>query len=95
MTERQLYIKKMRAKLDEWKADISKLQAKADGASAEMQLKFKQEIKHLKQQREETAEKLEALQKAGDSAWDDLKAGLEKSWRSLDKAVTSAWSRFK
>ena len=95
MTERQLYIDKMKAKLDEWNADISKLQAKADGASANMQLKFRQEVEHLKQQRAEAAEKLAALQKASDSAWDDLKAGLEKSWHSLDKAISSAWSRFK
>ncbi len=95
MTERQLYIDKMKAKLDEWNAEINKLQAKADGASAELQLKFKQDIKHLKEQRKQIAEKLQAVQKASDSAWDDLKAGLEKSWHSLDKAISSAWSRFK
>ncbi|MDD2557771.1 MAG: coiled coil domain-containing protein [Desulfuromonadaceae bacterium] len=94
MDKRQIYIDKMKAKLDEWNADISKLQAKADGASANMQLKFRQEVEHLKQQRAEAAEKLAALQKASDSAWEDLKVGLENSWHELGKSVTSAWSKF-
>ncbi len=95
MTDRELYIQKIKAKFDEWNADIDKLQAKAEGANAEMRLKLREEVKHLKQQREEATKRLAALQKASGSAWDDIKDGLENSWKALDKAVASAWSRFK
>lgn len=95
MTDRQLYIRKIQAKLDEWNADIDKLQAKADGANAEMHLRLRQEVEHLKQQREKVTKQLAALQKASGSAWDDVKDGLENSWNALDNAMASAWSRFK
>ncbi len=95
MNDREVYIDKMKAKLDEWNADINKLQAKANGAEADMKQKYDQEIQHLKEQREEAADKLAELQKAGDGAWKDLKSGMEDAWNSLGKSVDSAFSRFK
>ena len=58
MSDRTAYIKKMKAKLDEWNADIAKLEAKADGAEADMKIKYNEKIDALKEQREEAAAKL-------------------------------------
>ncbi len=95
MTDRKVYIEKMKAKLDIWDADISRLEARAKVAKADMELKYSNEIKRLKKQRKEAAEKLSELQTAGDGAWGDLKAGVESAWDSLGIAVSSAISRFR
>lgn len=92
MSDRDLYIKKMKAKLDEWNADIAKLEAKADGAEADMKIKYNEKITVLKGQREEAAAKLMELRNASEDAWEEIKAGLENAWDSLDKAVKSALS---
>jgi hypothetical protein len=39
--------------------------------------------------------KLTELQKAGDDVWEDLKAGIDSSWNSLNNAFKSATSRLK
>ena len=95
MESRDAYVKKMQAKLDEWNADIAKLEAKAQGAKADAQAGYNQQIENLKSKREEAAGKLKEMQSAGDDAWEDLKAGIEMAWDSLGSAVTSAFSRFK
>ena len=47
MNEKALYQQKKQAQLDEWKADIAKLKAKAEGASAETQLAMNEQLKGL------------------------------------------------
>ena len=95
MSNRDAYIKKMKAKLDEWNADIAIIEAKAESAGADMKIKYHQKIDELKQQRQEATTKLVELQNSSDEAWGDIKAGLEKAWDSFGNAVNSALSRFK
>jgi hypothetical protein len=38
MNEKELYQQKKQAQLDEWKAEVDKLKAKASGASADAQM---------------------------------------------------------
>ena len=95
MSNREAYVKKMKAKLDEWDADIAKIEAKAEYAEANMKIKYNEKIDELKQQRKEATSKLHELQSAGDEAWEDIKTGLDSAWDSLGKAVSSALSRFK
>jgi DNA repair ATPase RecN len=95
MSNRDAYIKKMKAKLDEWSADIAKIEAKAKSAQADMEIQYNQKIDELKQQREKATAQLDELQNSGDEAWEDIKAGLDNAWESLGNAVNSALSRFK
>jgi uncharacterized coiled-coil DUF342 family protein len=95
MSNRDAYIKKMKAKLDEWNADIAKIEAKAESAQADMEIQYNQKIDELKQQREKATAQLDELQNSRDEAWEDIKAGLDNAWESLGNAVNSALSRFK
>ena len=95
MSDRDAYIQKMKAKLDEWTADIAKLEAKADGAEADMKIKYNEKIDALKEQREEAAAKLMEVRNASEEAWEDIKVGLENAWDSMGNAVKSALSKFK
>ena len=95
MSSRDAYIQKMKAKLDEWNADIAQLEAKADGAEADMKMKYNEKIDALKKQREEAAAKLVELRNASEDAWEDIKVGLESAWDSLGSAMKSALSKFK
>jgi flagellar biosynthesis chaperone FliJ len=95
VNDKELYQQKMQARLDEWKADVDKLKAKASGASADVQLDMNQQIKVLERNIEEGKAKLSELAEAGEDAWESIKDGVESAWDSLKSAATDAASKFK
>jgi DNA-binding transcriptional regulator GbsR (MarR family) len=95
MSEKDLYQQKMKAQLDEWKADVDKLRAKASGASADAKLKLDQQVKDLEARIEEGKAKLAELADASEEAWDSVKEGIESAWGSLKSAVKDAAAKFK
>ena len=95
MSKKEAYEKKLKSQLDEWNAEIAKLKAKADAAEADAQLEYHKQIEELRTLQNKAKGKLNELKEAGDSAWEDLTAGIDSAWDSLSNAVKSARSRFK
>lgn len=95
MSMKEAYQKKMKAQLDVWSAEIDRLKAQAAKMEADAEIKVQREIDDLRAKRDAAAEKLARLERAGDDAWEDLKAGVEGAWDSLARAVKSASARFK
>lgn len=94
MSTRDEYVRKMQAKLEEWNAEIDVLTAKASDVSADIRSEFNQQIELLKAKQAAARQKIEEMQKSGESAWEDLKSGLELAWVAIGEAVDSAKSRF-
>lgn len=94
MTDKQTYEKKLEAKLHEWQADIDKLKAKAEGASADAQASYKEELSDLRSKRDAVHSKLNEVKDASGDAWSDVKSGADAAWDSMSSAMKSAWSRF-
>jgi hypothetical protein len=95
MSSRDEYVRKMQAKLEEWNADIDKLAARADEVSAELQSEYAEQIAALKAKQSAARQKIEEVQKSGESAWQDLKAGADLVWTVIGESIDSAKSRFK
>jgi hypothetical protein len=95
MSDKELYLQKMRAHLDEWKADVDILKAKASRTSADAQLKMNKQIEMLESKIEEGKTKLSELSSASEDAWESLKEGVESAWDSLRSAVSDAAAKFK
>jgi uncharacterized coiled-coil DUF342 family protein len=95
MTDKDAYVQKLHAKLDEWNAEIDKLKAKADNAEAEFRIEYEKEIENLRKRRKEAEIKLTEVRQAGEGAWEDLKSGVQNAWDSMEKALKSAQSRLK
>jgi uncharacterized coiled-coil DUF342 family protein len=91
---RDAYVAKMKAKLDEWNAEIAKLEAKAKQKEADARKDFEEQIEELKAKRSKANEQLEQMSSAGESAWNDLKAGVEQAADVLGDALNAARSRF-
>jgi uncharacterized coiled-coil DUF342 family protein len=95
MTEnREAYIQKLKAKIDEWNADIDKLMAKARQAKAGKEVEYREQIETLRAKRSELEKKLTELQQAGESTWHDLKKGVETSWEALKEGYAAVKGRF-
>jgi chromosome segregation ATPase len=87
------YVQKLDAQLDKWKADIDKLKAEADSAGAEMRGEYRKQIDRLQKKRKEAEERIAEVRQAGAGAWEDLKAGVQRSRDSMDDALKTARSR--
>jgi uncharacterized coiled-coil DUF342 family protein len=95
MSMKEAYEQKLQAQLDEWRAEIDKLKAKADGADADAQIEFYKTIDELRSMQKAATHKIAELKDAGDDVWEDLKAGIDSTWDSLGDALNSATSRYK
>jgi uncharacterized coiled-coil DUF342 family protein len=95
MKNKEAYVQKLHAKIDEWNADIDKLKAKADQLEADSRIEYEKQIEALKNKRNEIEKKLSELSRSGEGALEDLKAGIDLSWESMNEAIKSAAARFR
>lgn len=95
MSDKELYRQKMQAYLDEWKAELEKLKARASRADAETRMKMKDDIAELEKRLEAGRAKLSELEKAGGEAWESVREGMDAAWKSLKTGFSDAASRFR
>jgi len=95
MANREEYQGKMEAQLSEWGADIDKLKARADQASADTKQGYYDQIETLHTKQASMQAKLQELKTSSDDAWEDLKEGLEHSWNQVKDSFNHAAARFK
>ena len=95
MTNKEAYLKKAQAKLDEWNADLDKMKAKLSAADADAKIKLDESIKELEVQRNEMKRKLDEIERAGEDAWEDMRDGMESAWHRVTTSIKDAVNRFK
>ena len=94
MTKSDINIEKLNSQLDEWKAEIDKLGAKALQASDEAELSYMRDEKNLKVSYAEAELKLNEMRNAQERASSDIMDGVTNAWRDLGNAVSKAAKRF-
>lgn len=94
MEQKDAYVQKQEARLNEWSAEIDKLKAKAQGASADAKIEYEKQLDRLRTQRQTLQERLQDIRKAGKDAWSDLKAGAESAANEMKTALDSARQKF-
>ena len=92
---KEAYLEKLKAKLDEWNAEIDKLKAKAAQSKADAKIEIEKRVGDLETQRQAVENKIQQLVQASGPAWEDLKGGVQSAWNKLDEAVRSATEKFK
>lgn len=95
MNDQSLHTQKLQAQLDEWKADIDKLKARAKGASVDAQIDMHKRVDALDARVTEAGAKLEELAAAGADAWDGLKKNMEHTWAGLKTSMQDAAEKLK
>lgn len=94
-TKRKAYEEKFEAQLKEWNAQIALLKAKAESAKADAKIEYHTTIETMQHKRDLAKAKLQELKTAGDGAWENLKAGAEKTWGEVKTAFHDAVSKLK
>ena len=93
--KRDVYVTKMKTKLDRWNGKIDKLEIKAGQLGTDAKTGLQNQIDGLKAKQAEVKDKIDDLRSASEDAWKDLRAGVDSSWKALSKAGHSAIASFK
>jgi hypothetical protein len=83
MGTRDQYVKTMKAQLDEWNAEIDKLEARSRKLEAKAQVEYEAQIEALKDKREEARRQLDEIRNAADDSWERLKNEAEGLWKNM------------
>ena len=94
MTKRDEYVAKMKSQLDDLNAQLDKLAAKSEGAKKDIQAKYKQEMADLRAQSSQASAKLDELKNAGEDAWENMVAEVDKIGDALKHSYNYFKSQF-
>ena len=95
MEDKKSYLHKMADQLKQWDTKIDELKAKAVKVKTESRAELLSQIDVLRAKKKSVQDKLKQLQESGDGAWDEIKAGLERSWTEFKGAFSKASEKFK
>jgi hypothetical protein len=95
MASKQAYQQKLEAQLKEWDAKLDVLSARAQKATADARISYENELGALKARRAAAHESLQELGRRGESAWEDMKGGVEKAWDDMRQAIEKVADRLK
>ena len=94
MMNRDEYVQKLKAQLDEWNAEAKKWEQKAKDAQAGMKAEYEKQLAQLNSQRDQALYQMKLLQNASQDAWQDMTKGAEQAWKSMHEAFERARSHF-
>jgi chromosome segregation ATPase len=95
MTTRDEAVKKMKAKLDEWNAQMDELEKEGKDVSAELKTKYDAQLKEVRKHSDAVKAKIEKLMASGEGAWEDAKGEAEHAWEAFVHSVNYFKSHFK
>lgn len=87
MDDRTAFVEKLEAKLEQWSADIDKMQAQAKEAGADARMKLQDEVDGLRELQKDAQARLDRLKQEPTAAWKDLKSDAERAWERMGKAI--------
>jgi hypothetical protein len=95
MSERNAYEEKFAAQLKVWEAEVQKLQAQADKASADVKADYYRRIDELKTHLDEAQKRYQQMVEANTTAWEEFRAQSDAAWQDLADGINAAWNRFR
>jgi hypothetical protein len=95
MTKKDEYLSMMEAHIKKWDAEVDKLRAKGEQMSAEARVKYAEQIKAMRANRDAAYKKLHEMRAANESAWQHMQSGIDTAWDSMKNALDKASSQFK
>jgi len=94
MMNRDEYVQKLKAQLDEWNAEARKWEQKAQEAQSHMKAEYEKQLAALNARRDEVLYQMKLMQSASQDAWQDMMKGADQAWKSMQEAFDRARSHF-
>jgi len=87
MATRDEYVKKMKARLDEWNDEIEKLETKLAEASEETRNRLEPLMSKARESRDRVVTKLAELKQAGEASFESSRDEVEHVWKTFKQSV--------
>ena len=95
MGDKDIYIERLSAQLEQWKAEIFELEVKAENASEEVKSHCDEALDALKDYYESTEASVETWIESADDTWDVLEEKAEQKMEFAAAAMKSAITHIK
>ena len=95
MSKKDEYFAMMEGQIKKWDAEVDKLKAKGDQLNAEARIKYAEQLKAMRANRDAAYKKLQEVRTANESAWQHMQTGMDTAWASMKNALDKASSQFK
>ena len=95
MSKKDEYFAMMESQIRKWDAEVDKLKARSDLMSAEARIKYAEQLKAMRANRDAANKKLQEMRTASEAAWQHMQAGMDAAWTSMKNALEKASSQFK
>jgi predicted nucleic acid-binding Zn-ribbon protein len=92
---RDEFVAKMKQQLDEFNRRLDVLEKRGAEYNREVRERYEMRMGDLRRRRNDMAQRLEEINRAGDKAWEDLKSGATSAWNALQDGLKEALSKFK
>ncbi len=86
MNQKEAYIEKAKARLDEFGAEIDRLEAEAAKKKAQGSAEYHQRLADLKGHQKKLGERVEQLKDASGDAWGEIVAGADRVTDEMKKS---------
>ena len=87
MTNKDKFVAKIKAQLDELTAEVHELESKVENAGADVRDKSRQAIEALHEKRVMAEMKLEEIRHEGEDSWEELKDEAERAWVAFKASI--------
>ncbi len=83
MAKRDEYVERVKKRLDEWNADIRRLEDAYEKAETGARLRLEAQIQSLRRHREEAQNQVRRIEDAAEEAWHEIARGAEEAWKLI------------
>ena len=95
MDNRDDYVEKMKAQLDQWNNQVAAWEAATRGATAEAKMELEKQVGIMKSRADDLVFRMELLKGASADAWQEIARGADEARKTMQDAFEKARFRFK
>lgn len=94
MSKRDIFVEKLKGQLDEWNAEVDRLEAKASKIDAQSRARYRAYLQEIAGNIQRMEKQLATIKNSSADAWQELKAGAESAWKDFEQSVKRARDEF-
>ena len=95
MTNRDEYVEKMKAQLDQWERQTVMWEAAAREATSEAKMELEKQVGIMKSRADDLVYRMELMKGASADAWQEIARGAEEACKAMQDAFEKARFHFR
>lgn len=95
MNNRDEYVEKLKAQLDQWYSQMATWEAATRGTTAEAKIELEKQVGIMKSRADDLVYRMELLKGASADAWQEVARGADEARKTMQDAFEKARFHFK